>query len=99
MTLEQFGGKNWIAIGDAALAFDPISSQGIFNALYTGLRGAQAIIASFKGHQTLIEEYFNQLNQIRITYLKNMKYFYSLEQRWKNQEFWKNRLELNNLFI
>jgi flavin-dependent dehydrogenase len=99
MTLEQFGGKNWLAIGDAALAFDPISSQGIFNALYTGLRGAQAIIASFKGHQTLIEEYFNQLNQVRITYLKNIKYFYSLEQRWKNQEFWKNRLELNNLFI
>lgn len=89
--LEQFGGKYWIAIGDAALAFDPISSQGIFNALYTGLRGAQAIISTFKGKENAIEEYSLQLKQIRNSYLKNIKYYYSQERRWKNSAFWGNR--------
>ena len=44
--LDRFAGDGWLAVGDAALAFDPLSSQGILNALYTGLRGGQALARS-----------------------------------------------------
>ena len=35
--LDKYMGQNWIAVGDAAMSFDPISSQGILNAMYTGI--------------------------------------------------------------
>ena len=34
--LESLIGPGWVAVGDAALACDPLSGQGIFNALYSG---------------------------------------------------------------
>lgn len=43
--LDRMRGDHWIAVGDAALAFDPLSSKGISNALYIGLCGARADLA------------------------------------------------------
>jgi flavin-dependent dehydrogenase len=41
--LESFTGEGWISVGDAALSFDPLSSQGIVTALFTGLKAAEAL--------------------------------------------------------
>ena len=38
-------GDGWIAIGDAAAAFDPVTSQGLANALSTALVAAGAILS------------------------------------------------------
>jgi flavin-dependent dehydrogenase len=35
--LSEVAGQNWIAVGDAAISFDPITSQGLFNALSSAL--------------------------------------------------------------
>ena len=35
--LSEAAGERWIAVGDAAIAFDPIASQGLFNALSSAL--------------------------------------------------------------
>jgi flavin-dependent dehydrogenase len=35
--LSEAAGENWIAVGDAATSLDPISSQGLFNALSSAL--------------------------------------------------------------
>ncbi|XUJ33041.1 NAD(P)/FAD-dependent oxidoreductase [Bradyrhizobium japonicum] len=35
--LSEAAGEGWIAVGDAAMAFDPIASQGLFNALSSAL--------------------------------------------------------------
>jgi flavin-dependent dehydrogenase len=43
--LAPVAGPGWLAVGDAALAFDPLSSQGLFDALYTGMQGARAVLA------------------------------------------------------
>ena len=40
--LDQMTGRGWLATGDAAAAFDPISSQGLFNALSGGFLAGQA---------------------------------------------------------
>ncbi|MGC2111535.1 MAG: hypothetical protein WA655_18610 [Candidatus Korobacteraceae bacterium] len=34
--LQPMGGCGWVAAGDAAMAFDPLSSQGITKALRSG---------------------------------------------------------------
>jgi flavin-dependent dehydrogenase len=64
-------GINWLAVGDAALSFDPISSQGIFSALYTGLRAAEAVMSG-----TGVEEYLNRLASVREAYQKNVARIY-----------------------
>src|SRR5215510_829215 len=37
----QLAGKCWLATGDAAIAFDPLSSHGITNAVYTAHRAVE----------------------------------------------------------
>lgn len=41
--LDPVCGEGWIACGDAALAFDPLSSQGLLGALASGVAAARAI--------------------------------------------------------
>ncbi|MEV0530973.1 FAD-dependent monooxygenase [Kitasatospora sp. NPDC050463] len=43
LRLSPAAGPGWVAAGDAALAFDPLSSQGILTALHTGARAGQAV--------------------------------------------------------
>jgi flavin-dependent dehydrogenase len=43
--LSCAAGENWIAVGDAAACFDPISSQGLANAFSTALVAAGAILS------------------------------------------------------
>ena len=44
--LSVAAGEKWIAVGDAASAFDPVASQGLFNALSSGLTAAGALISA-----------------------------------------------------
>lgn len=41
-SLDSCAGADWVAVGDAACAHDPLSSQGLFDALRTGIAGAEA---------------------------------------------------------
>ena len=43
--------KGWLATGDAAVAFDPIASQGLFNALSSGFFAGNAAADSAAGDQ------------------------------------------------
>ncbi len=45
---DRMAGRDWLALGDAALAFDPLSSHGISNAVYTAWRASEAIVQSLR---------------------------------------------------
>lgn len=81
----------WLAVGDAALAFDPLSSKGISNALYTGLRGAQAIIECGNGDAGALSRHADHLLDIHRAYREQLIAFYGMEQRWPASDFWKRR--------
>ncbi|MFP5273886.1 NAD(P)/FAD-dependent oxidoreductase [Coleofasciculus sp.] len=89
--LNRFAGKNWLATGDAALSFDPLSSQGIFNALYTGMKAGQAVRAALAGDPEAIEGYKSRLEEIRAAYLRQHRLVYQAERRWVDQPFWARR--------
>jgi flavin-dependent dehydrogenase len=44
--LSEAAGEGWIAVGDAAMSFDPIASQGLFNALSSALVATGALISA-----------------------------------------------------
>jgi flavin-dependent dehydrogenase len=84
-------GAGWIAIGDAALAFDPLSSQGLFNALYTGLAGAETADRMLSGDCDAMAEYIDELARIRATYRAHLAAWYGIERRFSDQPFWQRR--------
>jgi len=90
--LGKVHGPGWIAVGDAALAFDPLSSQGLFNAIYTGLRGAQALLASLlNADASQLAQYAIRIQEIRSTYRDQVITYYQQEQRWHRHPFWRSR--------
>jgi flavin-dependent dehydrogenase len=89
--LERFAGDGWIAAGDAALAFDPLSSQGILTALYTGMRAGQALHAHLAGDAAALAAYADRLEEIHRAYEENRSVFYGYEARWAHLPFWRRR--------
>lgn len=90
--LDPAAGPNWLAVGDSASRFDPLSSQGIFKALRSGIFAAYAIgdlltkqdpsgLGRFR--RTVLEE-FKSYAEVRTKY-------YREEQRWPESEFWLRR--------
>jgi len=90
--LDRFGGAEWLAVGDAAASCDPISSQGIMNALRDGLLAAEAIAETLATGQNKTAGYTDYLTERFPEYLVDRNYFYALEQRWSQSPFWCGRV-------
>ena len=86
-------GPNWIAAGDAALAFDPLSGLGVHKAIESGLRAAEAIARYFAGDSTGMVEYEDWTVQSFHAYLATRHRFYSSVERWPGSPFWARRID------
>ena len=89
--LDKVAGPGWLAVGDAASTYDPISSQGIYKALSDGARGGEAIAAHLRGDDVRLGEYQSAVASRFQQYLDNRNFFYRLEQRWPASVFWTRR--------
>ncbi len=89
--LEPMAGRAWFAAGDAACSFDPLSSQGLLNALYTGLAAAEAADRHLSGAGDAVRDYLHVLNQVYVAYRKHLEYWYAAESRWSDKPFWRRR--------
>ncbi len=92
--LKNVIGKNWMAVGDAAATYDPLSSQGIMLALATGMGAANAILWYFNGKTSALAKYEENLNYVFSDYLKKRNVYYNKEQRWSFFIFWKQARRL-----
>ncbi|MDR5615773.1 tryptophan 7-halogenase [Arsenophonus sp.] len=87
--LDKVFGARWLAVGNVALSFEPLSSQGIYNAIYTGLRGAEAVKAALiDNDRSLLIQYGERIKSIRAAYSIAISGYYQQEQRWPEQPFW-----------
>jgi flavin-dependent dehydrogenase len=84
-------GDDWAAVGDAACCFDPLSSQGLFNALYGALKLAAAIASSLTGDRRALADYGERLTTVWTAYRRHYSAFYRLERRWPDRCFWHRR--------
>lgn len=89
--LDRVAGAGWLAVGDAAASFDPLSSQGLLNAHYTGLRGGQAILRSLAGDPTAVPGYAARIDRIYRAFLAHRTTYYGAEGRWRTRPFWSQR--------
>jgi len=91
--LQPVFGDAWLAVGDAAASFDPLSSQGIYKALHSGIFASYAILDWFKGQPAGLERYAALQAQEFQRYRATWAAYYALEQRWPAAPFWQRRKE------
>jgi len=92
--LDKLHGARWVAIGDAATTFDPLSSQGIAKAVEQGTAVASAISQSLNGNVSALAEYADDVCARYAAYAAERAGYYRLEQRWSDSEFWRSRQQL-----
>ncbi len=93
---EQLAGRRWIAVGDAALSFDPLSSQGVLFALYSGIRAAEAIASCLARPgcgDRLLAEYSAKVHAVLASNQHARRLLYSSEQRFANADYWRQQRE------
>jgi flavin-dependent dehydrogenase len=94
--LEPVAGENWLAVGDSASRFDPLSSQGILKAMRGGIFASYAISSrllrdddsDLRRYRRYVSEEFKSYCDVRTKY-------YREEQRWPTSEFWLRRHSAN----
>ncbi|WP_274918400.1 NAD(P)/FAD-dependent oxidoreductase [Streptomyces sp. WZ-12] len=89
--LDRVHGDGWTAAGDAAAAFDPLSSQGILTALYTGLSAGEAVDARLSGDPTALAGYAEKVATARAAYEYGHRAVHAQETRWADRPFWARR--------
>ncbi len=87
-------GEKWLAVGDAAFAYDPISSYGITSAMASGYYAAQGISSKLAGKEEAMDAYHYVVENAFQAYTEKLFAHYGLERRWPNSPYWKNRLRL-----
>jgi flavin-dependent dehydrogenase len=86
--LDKITGENWLAIGDAASAYDPITSRGIYKSLTNGNYAAECISKILNNTSHSLTDFENYITQNYSSYLKERTQYYTSEQRWKFSLFW-----------
>jgi flavin-dependent dehydrogenase len=89
--LMPINGPGWLAVGDAACSYDPLSSHGIVSAMAGGLSAASAIQAQLNGMPDALGVYRELQHRSFERYLWMWRGFYAEEQRWAEQPFWQRR--------
>lgn len=93
--LSNVAGPRWLAVGDAASAYDPISAQGILKALCDGEAAAEAVSAFLATeNKTPLLAYQDTVFARFRDYLRLRRHYYELERRWPQAPFWRSRMRL-----
>jgi len=89
--LDRAAGDGWLATGDAASAWDPLSSQGVYRALVGGLGAARALAGYLEGDGGVLGVYADSVEVEHGEYLMTRSSYYGLECRWPRSPFWRRR--------
>jgi flavin-dependent dehydrogenase len=90
--LDTIAGDGWLALGDAAAAYDPLSSNGIGSAMGSGFYAAQAIADTLAGHgEEARVAYLDLMQRAYGACLDLQRHHYARERRWPDSAFWHRR--------
>src|ERR1041384_457733 len=81
----------WAAVGDAALARDPLSGQGIKAAIDSAILLAQTLKRLKQGEDGVAHAYSRVADSTIQNYIVDRVKAYSSEQRWDSFPFWQRR--------
>ena len=88
---KRAAGEGWVAAGDAAATFDPISALGIGFALRSGMEAARVAAAHLDRDDAAANAYEVSVLRIYADYRARLRGIYGLEKRWTESPFWSRR--------
>lgn len=83
-------GRRWVAVGDAAQTWDPLSGQGIATAMASALAAAE-VLAARHPDTAAADRYARQVRAVFGSYLRERAVQYGRERRWVHSPFWQRR--------
>jgi len=89
--LEPAYGPGWVAAGDAAITYDPISAHGLTLALRTGIDVADAVLATAAGDDDALARYGARVARGFDSYRRAALRIYGRERRWLEAPYWQKR--------
>jgi flavin-dependent dehydrogenase len=89
--LEHATGEGWLAVGDAAMSFDPLSSEGISKGLHMGRVAAASAAAYCRGAIRALADYQREADLAFAQYADAWRQVYGGECRWPGAPFWQRR--------
>jgi flavin-dependent dehydrogenase len=89
--LQPVFGPGWVAAGETAVGFDPLSAMGIGYALASGINAARAVHAALQGDAGELPRYAASVHEHYTGYLGRRAQFYQMEHRWPGFAFWRRR--------
>lgn len=85
-------GSHWLAVGDAALAVDPLSGSGVLRALDQAEEAAATVLGLLDGQgRPALEAHERRLDLACDRYLRERARLYQAETRWPEADFWARR--------
>lgn len=88
--LDLCAGEGWLATGDAASTYDPLSSLGIFKAFRNAIFASYALVDYMHGRDTEFVKYQGIIRKDYQHYLKKRTEYYAEEERYTSV-FWQRR--------
>lgn len=88
---DQAQPPGFCAVGDAVLAFDPLSSQGLFHALASADSAATAIGGYLEGNDHAAHAYWSEMQQVQDRYFTHLAATYAGPVRYRERPFWARR--------
>jgi len=90
--LDRGAGEGWIAVGDALLSFDPLTSSGLSGAFNDAVAAAAAIEEMLNGGEPSAA-YAHRAHAALKRYLREHAAYYGVERRWPTRSFWARRTQ------
>lgn len=89
--LDRVAGDGWLAAGEAAAGFDPLSSMGIGYAIASGIQAARVAASTLGGNSEHVRLYASDVTRHYQAYLARRHAYYAIEKRWPDSPFWSRR--------
>jgi flavin-dependent dehydrogenase len=84
-------GCGWLAVGDSASSYDPLSGRGVFKALCHASSATTSIAACLRGETDSMPPYARQVRIEFDEYVRQRRLYYASERRWPEYSFWRER--------
>lgn len=96
--LHSPGKDSFLALGDAYMTFDPLSSQGMYNAMAMAAQAAKLLLETQLIHSlspAVHQEFYARFREMAESIWSHYEYhhyvYYSMEKRWPKEAFWERR--------
>jgi flavin-dependent dehydrogenase len=93
---KTISGDAWLAVGDSASSYDPLSGRGIFKAIRQATNATIAVDGFLHGKTGLLADYAALVRSEFEAYVRQRRAHYDAETRWKGYQFWDMRRESTN---